>query len=150
MADRDQDLAVARRLSQLLVLAAEHARADFVRTVGGFDLPVHLGRALLALDNPASMGDIADQLACDRSYVTALADGLEERGLVHRVPGRDRRVKILELTDQGRSLRAQIADAVAGRSPILALTDRDRADLERVLRRVLDTSRDSNVGGAPG
>ncbi len=67
----------------------------------------------LVLAKPTPMRELADQLHCDRSYITSLADKLEERGLVKRIPGEDRRVKLLALTDEGMAVRNKIAKAVA-------------------------------------
>src|SRR3954449_2674163 len=59
--------------------------------------------ALDALDEPLPMSHIADMLRCDRSAVTWITDRLEERGYVERRSDeRDRRVKLLALTDEGR------------------------------------------------
>ena len=65
--------------------------------------------ALNALDEPAPMSSIANLLRCDRSAVTWITDRLEERGYVERRSDpRDRRVKLLALTDEGRRVRAEI------------------------------------------
>src|SRR5216110_3367969 len=48
------------------------------------------------------MRDLADRWGFDASYVTSLADALEERGLVERRPHpTDRRVKMLAITRKG-------------------------------------------------
>src|SRR6266700_1395732 len=48
------------------------------------------------------MRELADHWGFDASYVTSLADALEERGLVERRPHpTDRRVKMLVLTAKG-------------------------------------------------
>src|SRR5262249_16493298 len=52
------------------------------------------------------LGDLADRWACDASYVTTVADALQERGLAKRVPHpTDRRVKTLVLTAKGTRTR---------------------------------------------
>ena len=52
------------------------------------------------------MRDLAQHWGCDASYVTTLADALEERGLaVRRSHPTDRRVKMLVLTARGRAAR---------------------------------------------
>jgi len=85
------------------------------------------------------MRDLAVHLTCDPSYVTALADQLEERGLVVRVAGSDRRVKLLELTDEGRALRASLGDAIAqGATIIKQLDEAARHQLSQLLERVLN------------
>ncbi|PUB27655.1 DNA-binding MarR family transcriptional regulator [Promicromonospora sp. AC04] len=128
----------AWRLSQMLVTLAERAKADFASTVAPLGLPMHLARALAMLDEPAPMSELAERLECDRSYITSLADQLEERGLAGRVPGTDRRVKLLALTNEGRELRDKIAAAVSAGSMMLTrLDDEQRASLAPLLERLL-------------
>jgi DNA-binding MarR family transcriptional regulator len=147
----DAPLVEARRISALLVRVAEQAKAEFAASVARFDLPLHLARAIMRLDAPAPMRELADSLACDRSYITGLADQLEERGLVSRVPGGDRRVKLLELTAEGRRLRGALADAVAASSMVLhGLTAEERRSLEPLLRKLLgEQSADEACPGSP-
>ena len=64
--------------------------------------------ALHALDEPMSMSALAERLGIDASYVTTIADQLEERGLIERRPHpTDRRIKSLALTPEGRRLQDQ-------------------------------------------
>jgi MarR family transcriptional regulator, organic hydroperoxide resistance regulator len=52
------------------------------------------------------MSSLAGMLFCDASNVTGIVDRLEARGLIERRPSpRDRRVKLLVLTDEGARLR---------------------------------------------
>jgi DNA-binding MarR family transcriptional regulator len=91
--------------------------------------------ALDALDEPVPMSHIADMLRCDRSAVTWITDRLEERGYVERrADDRDRRVKLLALTDEGRRVRAEIRRRLA--VPPDALTRLSRAE-QRELRDLL-------------
>ncbi|MCO8269252.1 MarR family transcriptional regulator [Actinoplanes sp. TRM 88003] len=137
MPNTEARFAEASRLSQLLITIAEEAKADFVATVGEFGLPVPLARVLVLLSTPSPMRDLADQLHCDRSYITGLADQLEERGLISREPGTDRRIKLLALTDAGEVMRDQISTAVAERNMILRrLTDAERRTLAPLLERL--------------
>jgi len=148
MADRGARLAEAARLARLLVDVAERAKADFAETVAPLGVPVHLARTIVMLGTPAPMRELAEQLACDRSYITSLADQLEERGLVARVPGGDRRVKLLSLTEKGVALRNEISEAVARRNMILRrLTDAERKTLVPLLEKLVNPSstRDSEV-----
>lgn len=138
MTDRERRLAEAHRLSEMLIDVVDQAKADFTRMAAGFDLPVHLARAVLALNNPAPMRELAEQLTCDRSYITNLADQLEERGLVTRVPGADRRIKLLQLTRSGRSLRDRLSQAVAEDALVLRrLTTAERKALAPLLEKLL-------------
>jgi DNA-binding MarR family transcriptional regulator len=82
-------------------------------------------------DEPRSMGELAEAMACDASNATWLVDRLEERQLVERRPHpRDRRVKTVVLTDDGVKLKASLVDAMA--EPPADLVALDRADLERL------------------
>src|SRR6476620_10479481 len=70
--------------------------------------------ALNALDEPAPMSAIANLLRCDRSAVTWITDRLEERGYVERrADVRDRRVKLLALTEEGWRVREEIRARLA-------------------------------------
>jgi DNA-binding MarR family transcriptional regulator len=91
--------------------------------------------ALNALDEPVPMSSIANVLRCDRSAVTWITDRLEERGYVERRSDeRDRRVKLLALTDEGRRVRDELQARLA--TPPESLTRLSRAD-QRALRDLL-------------
>jgi DNA-binding MarR family transcriptional regulator len=84
------------------------------------------------------MRDLAEQLVCDRSYITSIADQLEERGLVERVPGADRRIKLLSLTAKGTQVRERISRAVAERDLVMRrLDDAQRKALRPLLEALL-------------
>ena len=97
--------------------------------------------ALHALDEPMSMSALADRLGIDASYVTTIADQLEDRGLIERRPHpTDRRVKSLALTAEGRRLREKLADELWVDVPVLdALTPAERRELGRLLAGTVDT-----------
>lgn len=131
-------MAHARDVSALLIQAGELGKAAFHGAAASLELPVPVARALLLLDVPAPMSDLAERLTCDRSYVTSITDQLEDRGLVQRVPGVDRRVKLLELTTKGKRLRVRLATVVARESDVLnKLTDDERVTLARLLGRIV-------------
>ncbi len=144
MANREARLEEAARLSQMFIDITDKAKADFAEIVATLGLPVHLARAVLMLTTPAPMRDLADRLACDRSYITNLADKLEERGLVTRVPGEDRRFKLLQLTPAGEKLRNQISEAVAERALVLRrLSGPERKTLAPLLEKLLRDDSDA-------
>ena len=95
--------------------------------------------ALNALDEPQPMSRIADLLRCDRSAVTWITDRLEERGYVERRSDpRDRRVKLLVLTDEGRRVRDEIRAALAEPPEALGhLTAAEQRTLRDLLRKVV-------------
>jgi len=89
-----------------------------------------------------SMGDMARGIGVDPSYITALVDDLDERGLARREPAPDdRRVKIIVLTDAGRVLAEEI-DAVLSVPPAAfgALSHAELRQLRDLLDKVLVAS----------
>jgi DNA-binding MarR family transcriptional regulator len=93
-----------------------------------------------------SMGEMARGIGCDPSYITALVDDLDERGLARREPAPDdRRVKIIVLTEAGRALASEI-DAVLSVPPAAfgALTQSELRQLCDLLDKVL-AARDREV-----
>jgi len=93
----------------------------------------------LAKADGVSMGDMARGIGCDPSYITALVDDLDERGLARREPAPyDRRVKIIVLTDAGRALAEEI-DAIMSVPPaaLAALSQQELRQLRDLLDKVL-------------
>jgi len=102
--------------------------------------PAAMG-ALRALDRPRTMSEIAAVLHCDNSNVTGIVDGLEEKGLATRRPSDgDRRVKLIELTAEGRRVRARLTRAVA-KPPawVERLSEVDRRALRDILARATES-----------
>lgn len=128
------------RVVELLHELSRHVRQRAFARLGEFDLTPPMAVALHHLDEPVSMGTLADRLSCDASYVTGLADRLETRGLVERQPdAADRRVKQLVLTEAGRQLRQRVHDRLYANPPMLEALDDD--ELERfaaIIQKVLD------------
>jgi len=98
--------------------------------------------ALKHLDGPLPMGALADHLHCDSSNVTGIVDRLEKRGLVERRSAeRDRRVKLLVLTDAGERIRAELVARMSEPAPeIAALSSADQRALRDILRRAFDSA----------
>jgi DNA-binding MarR family transcriptional regulator len=93
--------------------------------------------ALHALDEPMSMGALGERLGIDASYVTTIADQLEDRGLIQRqAHPTDRRVKSLALTEEGRRQRERLVGELWSNGSVLdRLTQVERAELRRILTR---------------
>src|SRR5437588_7066041 len=84
-------------------------RRRFLIAASELDLHPAQAGALLQLDSPLPMTELAALLGCDNSNVTGLIDRLEARGLVTRQPSsQDRRVKHVVLTSAGRQLRERM------------------------------------------
>jgi DNA-binding MarR family transcriptional regulator len=68
----------------------------------------------LGASDGVSMGEMARGIGCDPSYITALVDDLDARGLARREAAPyDRRVKIIVLTEAGRKLADEISAVFA-------------------------------------
>jgi MarR family transcriptional regulator, organic hydroperoxide resistance regulator len=122
-------------LVDLLYLVMRRIWDDAERRLAPFGLTMKHSWALHALDEPMSMSALAERLGIDASYVTAIADQLEQRGLIERRPHpTDRRIKSLALTDEGQRLREQILGELWATVPILdRLTGSERRELRRLL-----------------
>jgi DNA-binding MarR family transcriptional regulator len=92
--------------------------------------------AALHCGGPKIMSGISDELGVTRRNITALVDGLEEEGLVRRLPHpTDRRATVIELTDEGGRTMDTLYDehrrAVA--ELFVGLSEDDRRELVRLL-----------------
>jgi DNA-binding MarR family transcriptional regulator len=102
-------------------------------------------RALHELDpdRPLPARDLAEQLRCDRSNVTALVDKLEQAGLVERrVDPADRRQKTLLVTEAGRRMRDRLHEVMSDSRLLAGLTTDELAALRELVWKVSD-------GGCP-
>ncbi|QFZ21105.1 MarR family winged helix-turn-helix transcriptional regulator [Saccharothrix syringae] len=98
-------------------------------------------QALWAIDpdeDPPSMKAMADRLHCNAPNLSFVTNQLTGRGLVERVADpRDRRSRVLVLTDEGRRVRTEVVRAVLERTPFAALDDADLKALATILDRAL-------------
>lgn len=124
----------ARDTAALLMHLTELTLGNFGAAAAAFDLTTAQARALLALEAAAPMRSLAEHLRCDASYVTGIADRLEARGLVARATQEgDRRIKLLQLTDEGRRTRDALEAAMLAASPVMVALDDDERHLLRTL-----------------
>jgi DNA-binding MarR family transcriptional regulator len=95
-------------VTELLELVG-HLHHQLAAVADAHGLTVQQLLMLRSLNHARSMRDIAAEMCCDPSNVTGMIDRLEARGLVERTPGEDdRRVKMLSLTAEGRSLHRRL------------------------------------------
>ncbi|MBR7831418.1 MarR family transcriptional regulator [Actinospica sp. MGRD01-02] len=129
---RDQDLRLVWDRIRTMVYD-DNRRAEVSAEVGLSFVKVKALRRLLA--RPMPMRELAAQLVVDKPYMTQVVDALEQRGLVVRtVDARDRRCRIVSLTEAGRAT-AERSEEILTRPPaILAgLSDEDLGQLTRIL-----------------
>ena len=137
------DPALDESLSETFWAVARRLRETSQETLAPWDItPAHL-RALRVLKRHGTMrlSELSDHLGIAPHSTTEVVDALESRDLVRRRadPG-DRRATLVEVTGHGadvleaiRAARGPEAERVFGR-----LSQADRADLARILRKLRD------------
>lgn len=130
-------------LGTLLMRATRGLRHAWAEALEPWGISPHQFRALRAIegaDRPR-LGVIADGLCVSPRSATEVVDDLETRGLVRRVPDpTDRRATCVELTGEGRRVVGEAHRARHDRAGdhFAALGAGDRAELERLLRRLVE------------
>ena len=129
----------------LLIEFALSLRGWWIETCYSLDLTPVQGLALRTLDPdaPLAMSALAETLVCDASNVTGVVDKLEARGLIARQGAeKDRRVKMLIVTEKGREIRRKLLAKAAKAPPeIAAMPKAMRTQLATGLRSFLARSR---------
>jgi DNA-binding MarR family transcriptional regulator len=127
---------VTQEIIALFAALAERMRIHFTEVNAEFGLSPMEGRALFGLVEPMAMGELANVMHCDASYITGITDHLEEQGLVERQANADdRRVKHLILTNRGKQIREAMLLRAEQKLPVTAgLTKEQRTALRDLLR----------------
>jgi Transcriptional regulators len=122
-------------LSELFALMRE----EMQKSTDLSGLPPPYALALTKIDGSVGMKELGRELRCDPSFVTAIADGLEERGLARReVDPADRRAKNLVLTTKGTALRSKVQHVFFDHFPGIGnLDERERRALVTLLRKMV-------------
>jgi DNA-binding MarR family transcriptional regulator len=128
---------LARRFQQIAV-AIFHAEVE----EAGHDLtPVQYAALTVVESHPAiDQATLAGLIAYDRTTITGVVDRLVQKGLlVRQANNRDRRVRELQITDEGRRILSGIEPAVeaAQRIMLRGLTTKEAAEFLRLLRKVI-------------
>ena len=140
----DRDLTSVDGLAQLSFLTL----GLLERRAGEHGISVTQTRLLGVLrDRTPTMNELATLLGLDKSSATGLVDRAERRGLVRRAPSSaDRRVVLVELTDPGRALVAEVSAGFG--ADVATVLDRlsasDRSSLTRLVSRLLVAHADAS------
>jgi DNA-binding MarR family transcriptional regulator len=121
-----------------LRLAQQAVFRDFAARVGELS-PGRAGMLLLIEANPGvPQGRLAEAVRLDRSTMVGVVDYLEERGLIERRRGADRRTNGLWLTRAGRSLATRLRRRIVRHERRVAarLDDAERAQLLALLEKL--------------
>jgi DNA-binding MarR family transcriptional regulator len=104
------------------------------------DLAPSSVKALLRLSGskPTAMRELAAAFACDASYITAVVDALEQRGLATREPHpTDRRIRTVVLTDHGHEVSKSLEDLLSEPPPAMAaLSAEEQRQLADLMEKV--------------
>lgn len=133
---------VPEEIFNLLYVLLGRLRAYFDQTAAQFGLGPTEAKALLRLDGALPMRELAAELQCDASYVTDIADRLENGGLVTRtVDQNDRRVKNLEITDEGKRIRQTLHERLFANVPgVVSLSSEKQQALRDLLLEVVSAA----------
>mgnify|MGYP001820052757 FL=1 len=127
------------RLHRMATIAMDaHLRAEFSRTLDDYDV-LHQVRFH---DGPIRMGDLAQRLLIANSSCHRIVGRLVDDGLLERLHGAtDRREVRVRLTTAGKRHWRRMAIAHTRDIERIVgdqLSDQDRAQLDRILRHLLD------------
>jgi DNA-binding MarR family transcriptional regulator len=138
---RDEALrpgALAGLLGYRLRLAQQAVFRDYASSVGEVS-PGRVGILLLVESNPGvTQSRLARAVHLDRSTMVGVIDQLEERGLIERRRGEDRRTNGLWLTAAGRTLLARMKQRIEQHERRVAarLTAAERGQLIALLEKL--------------
>ncbi|MFI7023701.1 MarR family winged helix-turn-helix transcriptional regulator [Micromonospora sp. NPDC049900] len=132
---------LVRRIMHVAAALRHHQDTE----IAALGLTPAVARALYELDpdHPLPARELAGQLRCDRSNVTALVDKLERAGLVERrADPADRRQRTLVVTDAGRRMRDRVHGVLSDSRLLAGLSTEELALLGELVWKVSD-------GGCP-
>ncbi len=129
---------IASSLSQIRRTLVREFVVDFMRTLGDFDFSLPQLAILLLLDEESELTitQVAELLGRSVSVSSRLLDHLVERGMVRRREDeRDRRVKRVAITSQGRTLVANLEQyrADAQLAVMANLSAEEQAEVTRAM-----------------
>lgn len=138
---RGAELRDVQEASHLLHQLAERQQAYYTACAAEFGLSAAQAKVLMSLQwtDRAPMRALAERVGSDPSNLTGLVDKLEQRGAVRRMPDPDdRRVKTLELTEDGKRLGGAFWQRLTTEAgPIAPLTHAQVRQLAELLRAAL-------------
>lgn len=129
-------------LNWLLIRSSIVAKQRLIKLADAHDLTMMQALTLcsLAPDTAVPMATIADFLTCDPSNVTGIVERLQQSTYIERRESSvDRRVKTIQLTASGITLREKLLDGLSEHdAPNLEqLTDAEIAILKQLIRKTI-------------
>ncbi len=132
----------------LLIRSSMVGKQRIIKIAEGHDLSIMQALTLCTLEpnKPVAMSVISETFSCDPSNVTGIVERLSNGGYIERRESPvDRRVKTINLTKSGNSLRTNLLNKIAevDSSNLSNLTEAETATLKAILSKMLPES-DSN------
>jgi DNA-binding MarR family transcriptional regulator len=118
------------------------SKRQIIEAADEFGLTGMQAMTLFLLDRPRPMNSFGKIFNCDPSNVTGIIDGLEAKNLAKRFENpKDRRIKMVELCDEGLPIRDALLSGIAGPdSPILQnLTPEEVTEFIRLADKITTT-----------
>lgn len=136
-----KDFKLDDQIGHLLRLAYQSASAHLARRLKPYDLKPQQFATLARLHElgPTSQNRLGEAVGMPRANIHKMVERLAERGLVClQADPEDARRRIVALTAKGRRLAATLIplDEASTEDALAALSERDRAALYRLLRRI--------------
>jgi DNA-binding MarR family transcriptional regulator len=150
----DLDLHLPAQIFTLSARISAHAQRANARPLG-LDMCEWRVVQILGRDGASTINEVADRIAMDRGGTSRAISRLEGRGLVLRLPQRDRRRSCVDLTPEGMALHSQVARFANAREARLlrSLAPEERTHLAALLARLEAEARlmaDENWQPDPG
>lgn len=132
-----------RSLSDLFWSVARRMRHASQESLARWDISPSHARVLgvLARHGTMRLSELARQLRIAPRSTTEVVDALEDRGLIERQPDpSDRRATLVVLTGTGAEVAGELQQArsVEAEAYFQLLTDAERQQLTRILRKLVD------------
>jgi MarR family transcriptional regulator, organic hydroperoxide resistance regulator len=127
------------QIEECLIELTGHMLGQAEKLAQRLGIPLVFIKVLHTLDAPMAMKELGRRMHCDPSFITSVADMLENRGLAKREAHTgDRRIKNLILTGEGCDLRQRLEGELSARMPWnTGLNDDERAQLLALIRKML-------------
>ena len=142
MPDKKEEI-IAGLIAQLPMFMGTLLEGSSIKTSAGLNLSEEKTLMYIHRHEGGTMTEYSKRVGLARGSFTAVADSLEEKGLVGRVSGaNDRRKYALVLTREGkkiaREINSRFKQHIAGR--LAPLTEQDLNNLEKALETIAATA----------
>ncbi|MCU1459121.1 MAG: Transcriptional regulator, MarR family [Actinomycetia bacterium] len=136
--EESAERSVAGEVLRLFVGLMGSMKEHLAESADSLGLSAPMAQALMSMGAPCSQRELAGTLHYDASNVTGIVDRLEQGGLVERrVDPKDRRIRLVVITEAGIELRKTLIERVFASGQALAgLSPDEQVQLRDLLRKI--------------